>query len=93
VTFNPQDQASTVTYKEGVYLVKDGPTPYALSSTCTHLGCTLNYDVVAERFRCPCHGSVFDRSGKRLSGPATKDLRRIPLSQAENGDLVVVLEL
>ena len=42
---------------------------YALRATCTHLGCVVLWDEAAERFRCPCHGSGFDRRGMQLRRP------------------------
>ncbi len=44
----------------------------AVSGRCTHSGCELMSDP--EGFGCPCHGSRFDRRGRRLEGPATVDL-------------------
>ncbi|MBW1816126.1 MAG: Rieske 2Fe-2S domain-containing protein [Deltaproteobacteria bacterium] len=57
------------------------------------MGCTLRFDDVSREFRCPCHGSVFDRSGKWLSGPAKKDLQQIPLDRKEEGDVIVTVTL
>jgi cytochrome b6-f complex iron-sulfur subunit len=36
---------------------------YALSTTCTHLGCTPNYLSAENKFKCPCHGSGFRTTG------------------------------
>lgn len=93
VIFHPDEQLSMVNYKEGVFLVMRGDKIHAYSASCTHLGCTLNYDVVSQKLRCPCHGSIFDLSGKWLSGPAKKDLFRIPLSRKTNKDVVVTIIL
>jgi len=90
VVFHPDEQLFGPHFKEGVFLEKRDESFYALSSRCTHLGCTLGYDVLSAQFRCPCHGSVFDRSGRRISGPAEKDLPEFPLNKLENGDIVVV---
>jgi Rieske Fe-S protein len=76
-----------------VYLIRAGEEAYAFSAKCTHLGCRFNYDPISRRFRCPCHGSVFDLSGKRLAGPAEKDLERAPLSMTKGGERVVTLDL
>src|SRR5437879_6281961 len=35
---------------------KEGDVIYALSTTCTHLGCTPNWLEGAGKFKCPCHG-------------------------------------
>jgi cytochrome b6-f complex iron-sulfur subunit len=45
-----------------------------LSPICTHRGCTV--EVAGERLECPCHGSMYDREGKVLQGPAERALTR-----------------
>jgi cytochrome b6-f complex iron-sulfur subunit len=93
VVFHPDEQFSGLHFKDGVFLEKRDESLHALSSRCTHLGCTLGYDVLSNQFRCPCHGSVFDRSGKRISGPAEKNLSVLPFERLSNGDIVVVERL
>jgi Rieske Fe-S protein len=41
----------------------------ALSSTCPHLGCQVRWEGQNDRFFCPCHNGVFDRSGIGIGGP------------------------
>ena len=91
IVFSPAEQRAGLTFKEGVFLIKERKTPRALSARCTHLGCTINYDPVSREFHCPCHGSVFDRTGRRLSGPARKNLEKLPLKKRADGEGVVVL--
>lgn len=55
-------------------LFRGGESPWAVSRTCTHLGCRLNYDEKEKLLICPCHQSRFTAAGKRVSGPATRDL-------------------
>ena len=93
IVFHPDEQQSDVNFKEGVCLVRKGSDTYAFSMRCTHLGCMLNYGAVSQRFQCPCHGSVFDRWGKWVSGPAKKDLLRVPFAKKENKDIVVTLNI
>ncbi|MFC1884886.1 ubiquinol-cytochrome c reductase iron-sulfur subunit [Thermodesulfobacteriota bacterium] len=93
ITFGPDEQNSAVYYKDGVYLINSGSEIFALSARCTHLGCTLNYDLISKNFKCPCHGSIFDDSGKYLSGPAKKDLTRVPFSRKKDGGITVTLDL
>jgi len=93
IIFHPDEQTSTVNFKKGVFLLRQGSENYALSARCTHLGCSLNYDPVSQKFRCPCHGSVFDVSGKWLSGPAKKDLYRVPMTKKASGDVEVTIIL
>jgi len=48
----------------------------AITSRCSHLGCSVRWIQAAERFICPCHGSVFDLEGVRVAGPAPRPLDR-----------------
>ena len=46
----------------------------ALSTVCTHLGCSVHWKSDKGIFFCPCHDGVFDRDGKVVSGPPPRDL-------------------
>ena len=46
----------------------------ALSSKCTHLGCTLPWVEKENKFVCPCHASAFDIAGNVISAPAPRAL-------------------
>jgi len=35
----------------------------AVSATCTHKGCIVNWSNADRRFHCPCHGGVFTQDG------------------------------
>lgn len=61
----------------------------ALSARCSHLGCLVSFDAVRREFHCPCHQSVYDAQGRRLSGPTESSLERLPVSLQEDGGLVV----
>ena len=50
------------------YVVNDAGTIRALSSVCTHMGCTLAYRPAWRDLRCPCHGASFDLSGHLANG-------------------------
>jgi cytochrome b6-f complex iron-sulfur subunit len=67
---------------------KDGKI-YALSTTCTHLGCTPNWLEREQKFKCPCHGSGFYISGINFEGPAPRPLERWAISVGDDGQLVV----
>ncbi len=62
---------------------------YALSSVCTHLGCTPNWLDAEQKFKCPCHGSGFYVNGINFEGPAPRPLERVGLRVAEDGQLEV----
>jgi menaquinol-cytochrome c reductase iron-sulfur subunit len=59
------------------------------SPLCTHLGCGYRWDDPDRKFKCPCHGSVYDATGKVLGGPAPRHLDVLP-SKVENGRLFVI---
>ena len=42
---------------------------------CPHLGCRLEWNPDEKTWDCPCHGSRFDVTGKRLTEPAQTPLR------------------
>ena len=64
--------------RETVFLVWDGASAVqAMSATCTHLGCQVQWDAEGRRFRCPCHGGVFDAGGRVVSGPPPRPLDRV----------------
>ncbi len=62
---------------------------YALSSVCTHLGCTPNWLEGEQKFKCPCHGSGFYINGINFEGPAPRPLERVGIQIAPDGMLEV----
>ena len=77
--------------RETVFLVWDGASSvHALSATCTHLGCQVRWDAEATRFRCPCHGGVFDANGQVVEGPPPRPLDRVE-TRVESGAVLVRL--
>jgi cytochrome b6-f complex iron-sulfur subunit len=63
---------------------------YALSTTCTHLGCTPNWLEGEKKFKCPCHGSGFKITGVNFEGPAPRPLERWAISIAPDDGQIVV---
>ncbi|MDQ1695606.1 MAG: thiosulfate dehydrogenase (quinone) large subunit [Frankiaceae bacterium] len=52
----------------------------AFSATCTHAGCTVDFDRGSATFVCPCHGGTFNaRNGRVLGGPPPAPLPAIPV--------------
>jgi cytochrome b6-f complex iron-sulfur subunit len=77
-------------YKDqNIWVVRKDGIIYALSTTCTHLGCTPNWLEREEKFKCPCHGSGFKMSGINFEGPAPRPLERWGVSVGDDGQLVV----
>ncbi|HYI65620.1 MAG TPA: Rieske (2Fe-2S) protein [Candidatus Limnocylindrales bacterium] len=53
------------------FIVNDAGEVRALSSVCTHMGCTLQYRPDWQDLRCPCHGASFDLAGRLANGRST----------------------
>jgi glycine/D-amino acid oxidase-like deaminating enzyme/nitrite reductase/ring-hydroxylating ferredoxin subunit len=52
---------------------------HAINPTCTHLKCTVTWNLAEQTWDCPCHGARYDWDGKVLTGPASKDLEKVEL--------------
>ena len=72
-----------------VWIVRDKESIYALSTVCTHLGCTPNWLETEKKFKCPCHGSGFRRTGVNFEGPAPRPLERFRIFLAGDGQIMV----
>jgi cytochrome b6-f complex iron-sulfur subunit len=75
--------------KFAVWLVRDNNGIYALSTVCTHLGCTPNWLEAEQKFKCPCHGSGYYKSGINFEGPTPRPLERYAISLADDGQILV----
>ena len=77
---------------DGFFVIRRDKTLFALSSVCTHKGCKVR---VADdlSFFCKCHKSEFDKDGRVTTGPAKRDLPRIPVATDERGHLHVALDV
>jgi cytochrome b6-f complex iron-sulfur subunit len=73
----------------GVWIVREADGFYALLATCTHLGCSPNWLSAENKFKCPCHGSGFYRSGINFEGPAPRPLERARIVLADDGQVMV----
>jgi cytochrome b6-f complex iron-sulfur subunit len=49
----------------------------ALSATCTHLRCILQWDKDSGRLVCPCHAGAFDLNGNVVAGPPPRPLQSL----------------
>lgn len=67
------------------YLTKVDGEILALSEKCTHLGCHVPWCDSSGLFECPCHGSVFNRAGDYVTGPAPRGMDWYPTEVAEDG--------
>ncbi|SFE96690.1 FAD-dependent oxidoreductase [Alteribacillus iranensis] len=63
--------------REGVYKDIHGKV-YRVSTTCTHMGCDVEWNNSERTWDCPCHGSRFTYDGSVIEGPAVKPLESYP---------------
>jgi len=72
-----------------VWIIRTEEGFYALFAKCTHLGCTPRWLAAENKFKCPCHGSGFYKTGINFEGPAPRPLERLRITLAEDGQIVV----
>ena len=72
-----------------VWIIRDAEGFYALLAICTHLGCTPRWLSSENKFKCPCHGSGFRRTGINFEGPAPRPLERLKIAFAPDGQLLI----
>ena len=75
---------------KGLYIYRDHEGIQAVSSVCTHLGCTVQR--TEDGFECPCHGSCYSNEGTVLSGPAPSSLSWFEIERLADGSLRVNLD-
>ena len=75
--------------QHAVWIIRDDKSIYALSTVCTHLGCTPNWLEAEQKYKCPCHGSGFRKDGINFEGPAPRPLERYAISLASDGQILV----
>jgi cytochrome b6-f complex iron-sulfur subunit len=87
--FNVGDVDTRFKDAYGVWVVREPEGFYALIAVCTHLGCSPNWLAAENKFKCPCHGSGFYRSGVNFEGPAPRPLERARVVLADDGQILV----
>jgi len=76
----------------GVYILKTGDQLFTFYNACTHMGCPVHWQDIAQLFKCPCHGGVYDRLGRVVAGPPPYALRQFQHKMV-NGDLYVYIDV
>lgn len=52
----------------------------ALTATCTHLACTVQYRPERSDIWCACHNGVYDANGTNISGPPPRALTKLDVN-------------
>jgi cytochrome b6-f complex iron-sulfur subunit len=75
--------------EQRVWIIRTEEGLYALFAKCTHLGCTPRWLPAENKFKCPCHGSGFYKTGINFEGPAPRPLERFRITKAEDGQILI----
>jgi Rieske Fe-S protein len=60
----------------------------ALTATCTHLDCTVQFRADRSDIWCACHNGTYDLRGRNISGPPPRPLT--PLEVYVRGEKIVI---
>lgn len=69
--------------RKGAYRDPDGNL-HIVHTTCTHIGCEVEWNSGERSWDCPCHGSRFTYTGEVIEGPAEKPLQKYDYKMLDN---------
>ncbi len=69
--------------RKGAYKDKQGNI-HVVNTTCTHIGCEVEWNSGERTWDCPCHGSRFSYSGDVVEGPTEKPLKKYDYKMIDN---------
>jgi cytochrome b6-f complex iron-sulfur subunit len=72
-----------------IWIVRNAEGIFAIFARCTHLGCTPDWKMGENKFKCPCHGSGYDSEGINFEGPAPRPMDRAYIELLPTGQLQV----
>jgi Rieske Fe-S protein len=74
----PPNSAQIVKFgRKPVILIRTDTGSFrALSATCTHLDCIVQYRTDLKQIWCACHNGLYDTTGRNVSGPPPRPLEQ-----------------
>jgi Rieske Fe-S protein len=77
--------------KNGIVVVNDSGTRFAIRPRCTWAPAPLKWDAKTNQFVCDAHGCRFDLLGRPIKGPAKRPLAGVVAMTQTDGTLTVDL--
>jgi cytochrome b6-f complex iron-sulfur subunit len=73
-----------------IWVTRTSDRLFVIYARCTHLGCTPDWKASENKFKCPCHGSGYYKSGVNFEGPTPRPLERAHIFiSPDDGQIVV----
>ena len=70
-----------------VIVIRAGENDFrALSATCTHLDCIVEYQKAQNRIWCNCHNGQYDLAGRNVGGPPPRPLTAFKVDLVSRGE-------
>ena len=72
-----------------IWIVRNTERLFVIYARCTHLGCTPEWQLRENKFKCPCCGSVYTNEGMNVEGPAPRPMDRAHVELDRSGQIMV----
>lgn len=78
--------------RKPVILIKSEDNKFiALSATCTHLDCIVQYKQDTKQIWCACHNGIYDLNGRNVSGPPPRALENY-IVKVVNDEIIITTQ-